>query len=301
MILDYYVLDVFAGTPLEGNPLAAVVDADHLDDAQMLKIAAEFNLSETIFLVAPDDPQNRARIRIFTRTLELPFAGHPTVGAASLIAHLDGLAEGAEMRFSLEETVGVLPCTARGTGARVADASFGLPRLPETEPAHGSREALAAALSLTPQDLDFGVHVPLEMSAGTPFTSVPVRDLATLARATPRPDLWVAAFGDGSHAAAFVYTALGEGEADDYRARVFAPNQGIREDPATGSASAAFVGALARLEGLGDGAHRFVVQQGYEMGRPSRLRLAIDMAGGKVAEASVGGEAVIVAKGQLML
>lgn len=300
MELEYYVLDVFAGTALEGNPLAAVVSAEHLDDATMQRIAAEFNLSETIFLTPATTPGSRATIRIFTRTLELPFAGHPTVGAAALIAHLDGLEIGGAARFALDEVVGTLPCTAQVTAPRVAHASFGLPRLPETEPARGSRAALAAALSLTEEDIGFGDHVPLEMSAGTPFTAVPVKDLETLARVQAREDLWVAAFGDGSHAAAFVYTALPEG-GDDFRARVFAPNQGIREDPATGSASAAFTGAVARLCGLPDGAHHVVVQQGYEMGRPSRLHLDITLSGGEVAEASVGGEAVIVARGTLML
>lgn len=301
MELDYYVLDVFAGTPLEGNPLAAVIEAGHLDDETMQRIAAEFNLSETIFLTPPADPSSRATVRIFTRTLELPFAGHPTVGAAALIAHLDGLEMQNETRFALDEVVGTLPCTARATAPRVAYASFGLPRLPETEPARGSRSALAAALSLRDEDIGFGSHVPLEMSAGTPFTSVPVGDLETLARVQPRPDLWIEAFGDGSHAAAFVYTALPEADSDNFRARVFAPNQGIREDPATGSASAAFTGAVARLCNLPDGDQRIVVQQGYEMGRPSRLHLDITLSHGSVARASVGGEAVIVAQGKLTI
>ncbi|MBN9890026.1 PhzF family phenazine biosynthesis protein [Salipiger abyssi] len=301
MDLQYYVLDVFSGTALEGNPLAAVVDAGHLDTETMQRIAAEFNLSESIFLTPPEQAGSRASVRIFTRTLELPFAGHPTVGAASLIAHLDGLAVGERSRFALDEVVGTLPCLAEATAPRVAYASFGLPRLPETEPAHGSRAALAAALSLPEGDIGFGTHVPLEMSAGTPFTSVPVKDLETLARVQAREDLWVAAFGDGSHAAAFVYTALTDTETDDFRARVFAPNQGIREDPATGSASAAFTGAVARLDTLPDGAHHVVVQQGYEMGRPSRLHLDIEMSGGAVASATVGGEAVIVARGTLTI
>lgn len=301
MQLEYYVLDVFSGTPLEGNPLAAVVDSDHLPDETMQNIAAEFNLSETIFLTSPKQASSRANVRIFTRTLELPFAGHPTVGAAALIAHLDGLAEDAETHFTLEELVGNLPCTARVTGPGVAHATFGLPRLPETEPARSSRAAIAAALSLTEADIGFPGHYPLEMSAGTPFTSVPVAGLETLARVTPRPDLWTAAFGDGDHAAAFVYTELSRSEKDTFRTRVFAPNQGIREDPATGSASAAFTGTIARFCGLPDGTHRMVVQQGYEIGRPSRLHLEITLTGGKVNGATVGGEAVIVAHGTLTI
>ncbi|MBZ8135410.1 PhzF family phenazine biosynthesis protein [Afifella sp. IM 167] len=296
----YYVLDVFTDTALEGNPLAAVVDSEGLSDAAMQKIAAEFNLSETIFLEPAKEAGNRARIRIFTRTLELPFAGHPTVGAAALIAFLDG-AGSEEAHFSLEETVGTLPCRAQMLSELSAAATFGLPRLPEVEPAHGSREALAAALSLEASDIGFGEHAPLEMSAGTPFTAVPLADMATLARAAPRPDVWVEAFGDGSHAAAFLYTARGEGSDAAYRSRVFAPNQGIREDPATGSAAAAFIGAMAHFEKPEDGSHRRVVEQGFEMGRPSRLVAEFTTKGGQVTQASIGGDVAIVARGELLL
>lgn len=300
--MRYFVLDVFSGTPLEGNPLAAVVDADGLSDARMQAIAAEFNLSETIFVEPPRDPSNRARIRIFTRTLELPFAGHPTVGAAALIARLDAGGDGGgDQAFRLEETVGVIACRARLDDGWRGYADFALPRLPEVEPARAPAAALASALSLEAAEIGCGAHEPLEMSAGTPFTAVPVRDLDAVARAAPRLDLWVAAFGDGSHAAAFVYTAGGRGRDAAYHARVFAPNQGIREDPATGSASAAFVGAMARFEAPADGSHRRVVEQGFEMGRPSRLVATFTTVGGAVTEARIGGDVVVVARGELLL
>jgi trans-2,3-dihydro-3-hydroxyanthranilate isomerase len=130
---------------------------------------------------------------------------------------------------------------------------------------------------------------------------VPVRDIEALRRARPREDLWRAAFGSGSHAAAFVYTEGGVASDASYHARVFAPNQGIREDPATGSATAAFIGAMLRAESPAEGAHRRVIEQGFEVGRPSRLLAEFAIEGGRLARASVGGDAIVVAKGKLLL
>jgi trans-2,3-dihydro-3-hydroxyanthranilate isomerase len=300
MSLPYYILDVFSSTPLEGNPLAAVVSDGSLSEDVMQRVAAEFNLSETIFIEAAKAAENRARIRIFTRTLELPFAGHPSVGAAVLLGHLDGVSdEGAA--FGLEEAIGTLPCRARRTSVLSGYASFELPRLPDVEEANGTSSAIAAALSLDESDIGFGNHLPVEMSAGTPFTAVPVRDIKALQRARPREDLWRAAFGSGSHAAAFVYSEGGVALDASYHARVFAPNQGIREDPATGSATAAFIGAMIHAESAVEGTHRRVIEQGFEVGRPSRLIAEFTIEAGKLSLASVGGDAVIVGKGELLL
>lgn len=298
MSLRYYVLDVFTGTPLEGNPLAAVVSDAPLPAERMQQIAAEFNLSETIFFEPAANPASRARIRIFTRTLELPFAGHPTVGGAMLLAHLNEWA-GAAQEFDVEEAVGTLRCRVQLDGSLGGHAAFDLPRLPVVEPARGSLTAIAAALSVSEEAIGCGDHAPLEMSAGTPFTAVPLRSLVALRSVRPRADLWTEAFGDGSHNAAFVYTAGGVAADAAYHCRVFAPNQGIREDPATGSAAAAFIGAMTHWEGSGDGAFDRVLEQGFEVGRPSRLLASYRLSDGSLTAGSVGGDVVIVARGEL--
>jgi trans-2,3-dihydro-3-hydroxyanthranilate isomerase len=290
----YRILDVFTDRMLAGNPLAVVLDSQGLDDAAMLKIAGEFNLSETVFVRPPEDHRHLAAIRIFTRATELSFAGHPTVGTAFLL----GLEHGIE-DFALEEKVGVVPCTVRTTGKSSGEARFALPRLPQPLGPVMDAATLAAALGLDADDIGWGAHRPSNFSAGTEFTFVPVRDLAAVARVDARPEHWRAAFGDGSHAAAFIYTRGGVEPGASYHARVLAPNLGIREDPATGSAAAAFAGVVQQFERPADGEHRVVIEQGYEMGRPSRITVTMTIDRGVISRASVGGSVVLIASGDL--
>lgn len=293
----YRVLDVFTREALTGNPLAVVLDADGLDTAAMQRIAREFNLSETVFVLPPQDAKNLAAVRIFTPAVELPFAGHPTVGTAVLL----GLERGhgrAHQVFSLEEGIGVVPCEVRIAGGESGQASFTVPRLPHRSGAAAEAAALAAALGLEAADIGCGDHVPSMFSAGVGFTFVPLRNLAAVARAQPRLEAWPAAF-EGSHAAAFVYTAGGIAADASFHARMFAPTMGIREDPATGAAAAAFVGVVHMFDKPADGLHRYVIEQGYEMGRPSRIVVTMTVDRGALVNATVGGDAVVVASGAL--
>lgn len=174
MSRPYFVLDVFTDTALAGNPLAVVIEADGLDEARMQAIAREFNLSETVFVLDPRDPVNSARVRIFTPVRELRFAGHPTVGAAVLLAGLrapEVLAR-QDLALVIEEAIGPVHCIVRKNKGTTR-ASFTLPRLPEPAGEVAADEAIAAALGLAPEDIGFGVHRPCIMSAGNPFTFVP--------------------------------------------------------------------------------------------------------------------------------
>jgi trans-2,3-dihydro-3-hydroxyanthranilate isomerase len=294
----FVTLDVFTRRPLAGNPLAVVLDAEGLDDARMQAVAREFNLSETVFVLLPESPRQRARLRIFTPARELPFAGHPTVGTAVLLALVGG-ATGASA-FGLEEAVGVVPCVVEVEGEGVGYARFRAPRLPEVW-GEGREAAEAAwALGLDPQDIGFDRHVPSRHAAGVPFDFVPVRSLDAIGRARPNSEAFMQVFG-GDHPAVYVYTRETAQPGRHFHARMFAPHLGVAEDPATGSAAAAFAGALMQCEPLGDGEHSFVIEQGYEMGRPSEIDLQLVIRAGALASVEIGGGAVVVSEGTLRL
>lgn len=289
----YHILDVFTDTALVGNPLAVVTEAAGLDDARMQAIAREFNLSETVFVLPPEDSRHRACARIFTPTAELPFAGHPTVGTAVLLAILDGRTTAAA--FGLEERVGVVPCVTEPRGERAGFARFRLPKLPAHVGEGVAADAAAAALGVDVKDIGFGRHKPSLRQVGPPFHLIPLASLDALARARPSGTFDAVLTGPGVRPAAFLYAPVNGG----YRARMFAPAMGVYEDPATGSAVACLAGAIADHEGLGDGTHDFRIDQGVEMGRPSRIDLQIVLEDGKLASGEIGGGAVIIAEGVL--
>jgi trans-2,3-dihydro-3-hydroxyanthranilate isomerase len=297
----FVTLDVFTREPLAGNPLAVVLDSDGLDAGQMQRIAREFNLSETVFLFAPEDSRHRARLRIFTPGRELPFAGHPTVGTAVLLA-LRGVDNGTDAAaFGLEETVGVISCVAEIQGERQGYARFRVPRLPEIWGEGRDVPEAAWALGLDPTDIGFDRHLPSRHSGGVPYDLVPVRSLEAIAQAKPNGEAFAKVFGDGNHPAAYVYTRETAQAGRHFHARMFAPSFGMAEDPATGSAVAALVGALMQFEPMGEGEHSFTIEQGYEMGRASEIALQLVIRNGALASAEIGGGAVIASEGELFL
>ncbi len=296
----FYTLDVFTRESLAGNPLAVVLDSDGLDTFSMQKIAAEFNLSETVFVLAPEGKGNRARVRIFTPRHELPFAGHPTVGTAVLLASLDILSDSAEL--VLEENVGPVSCRVR-QDERGKLARFSLPKIPHKVPWKFDAGLLADALSVSENDLGFENHEVAVWNGGLHYVVVPVRDLevvqgmlvdtAMLARLNRT--------FDGELADVYVYCRGGESGLADFHARMFAPAHGIPEDPATGSAVASLCGQLAALEMAEEEDRNFLIEQGCEMGRPSQIHLDISKEHGTIREAGIEGGAVIVCEGTLLL
>lgn len=300
----YSIYDVFTDTRLAGNPLAVVFDADDLDDDTMQRIAGEFNLSETVFVKTAENPAHTARLRIFTPGRELPFAGHPTVGAAIAIAEA-GNADTAQRDqvCVLEENVGPVRCAVRFGGSKVAFAEFDLPRKSTRLDATFDRQALADAFSLKPGQIGFENHVPSLWSAGVAFVMIPVHDLAAAAELEFDPALWerCVPFAEGRLASAYIYCRGGVNHNAKFHARMFAPDMGITEDPATGSAVAAMSGAIHFFDKLVDGHHPFLIEQGVEMGRPSHIHLHLDVSGGSIAGARIGGEAIRIASGTLDL
>jgi len=287
----FVTLDVFTERRFAGNPLAVVLQADGLDDTTMQTIAAEFNLSETVFVLPPGQAAHRAALRIFTPKRELPFAGHPTVGTAVLLACLDG-GNGARAMV-LEERIGPVSCQVAPAGDH-GHTSFAIPALPTETGAPPSNPALAAGLGLAVTDIGFGAFAPSCWSAGVPLVFVPLKNLDAVRRAAPAAS-FAATFGP---CASYIFSKETIDPDHDFHARMFAPHLGIAEDPATGSAAAAFAGVLVQC-GLADGEHSITIEQGYEMGRPSLIRLTLTVAGGKLTTASIGGGAVFVSEGTI--
>jgi trans-2,3-dihydro-3-hydroxyanthranilate isomerase len=300
MTRRFQTLDVFTETALGGNPLAVVLDAEGLDDARMQAVAGEFNLSETVFVFEPRNAINSARLRIFTPKRELPFAGHPTVGAAALIAHrrASDLLGAQDLRIVLEEPIGDVVCVARRRKGQALAAYFELPKLPERlEDKPPSMAEVAASLGLEPQDIGFDGHEPSLYSAGAPYLFIPLRSLDAIGRAAPGCMPWATKNGP----ATYVYTRESARPGSAYHARMFASAWGVYEDPATGSAAAAFAGVVQAFDRPRDGEHMLTIEQGFEMGRPSLISLGLVIEDGAVTSATIGGSVVIVSSGSLDL
>lgn len=297
--LPYATYDVFTDTPFAGNPLAVVFDADGLSDARMQTIAREFNLSETIFVRAAEYAQHAASVRIFTPTKELPFAGHPTIGCAIALAERNRNGDNArDLLLVLEERVGPVRCGVKLAADGASFAEFTAPKISQQAGADPSLEVAAKALGLSASDIGFDKHVPSLFSAGVPFAMVPVASLDALGRAQlvdAKSSLTLGA------TEVFVYTRAEPNAAHSFRARMFAPEIGIVEDPATGGAAAAFAGVLARFEPLGEGWTTLPILQGVEMGRPSLIGLEVNIEKGVLAGARIAGKAVKISEGLLFV
>jgi trans-2,3-dihydro-3-hydroxyanthranilate isomerase len=198
--------------------------------------------------------------------------------------------------FTLEEKVGPVACALDITSADRGRASFTLPRLPERVGELPDKGKLAQALGLDPSAMGYGTHQPAVYSAGNAFGFVPLKDRDAVTRARPRGEIFAEAFGT---VGCYVYCADPLDRAHAYHARMFAPNAGISEDPATGSAAAAFAGAIMANDKPGDGEHSYVIEQGDAMGRPSRITLSLSISGNELRQGMIGGEAVIVSEGRL--
>ena len=292
----FFTLDVFTGRPFGGNPLAVVLDAERLGGEQMQAIAAEFNLSETVFVLPPAKVPGAKKLRIFTPRTELPFAGHPTVGTAFLLAKLGMVQlDSPDPVIVLEEAVGNVAVNVQlGPDGPIA-TQMAVPRMPELGPAPPSAQALAAMLALSVDDLLPG-HAPRAYSCGVPFLFVPLRGREAIARARIQSDLWEKTVSKGWASSVFVFTFDTHAPEAQVHARMFAPAFGIVEDPATGGAASALAGYLCDLEER-NGSFHWQIEQGFEMGRPSLIELEAVKSGGRVTAVRVGGRSVLMSEG----
>jgi trans-2,3-dihydro-3-hydroxyanthranilate isomerase len=301
MRLSFHTLDVFTTKRFGGNPLAVVLDADALHTATMQTIAREFNLSETVFVMKPEGPAHSARIRIFTPAAEMPFAGHPTVGTAALLAELRNPVVSGEQDaiIVLEENIGPVRVGVKLRGGSATLAEFDAPRLPEEEGRPPSPDRLASALGLIESEIGFENHRPTRYTAGNPFIFVPVATLEAIAKAHVASSHWASAFAGENAVGAFLYTRQVAHTTSAFHARMFAPHHGVAEDPATGSAAAAFAGVIQRFDEPTEGVHRRVVEQGFEMGRPSLITVSLTVAQGRLSAVRIAGHAVRVSEGTI--
>lgn len=290
---------MFTDRPYAGNPLAVVLEADGLGTEAMQRIAGEFNLSETVFVHQATQADALVKLRIFTPARELPFAGHPTVGAACLLAEVLLPQASDEIDFVLEENVGPVPVRVRRAPGKAPFAQLSVAKLPEYGPPPPPPGEIAAMLGLPVQEILSGPEAPRAASCGVPFLLVPVRDMAALSRVRVDTVRCREILRDYVTRDIYVYTREAEDEQAQLRARMFAPELGIAEDPATGAASAALAGALAMEDVRINGTLRWIIEQGVEMGRPSLLYTEADKQDGKVTAVRVGGHAVRLAEGTL--
>ena len=300
MKLKYMTVDVFTDRQFGGNPLAVVLNADGLATAQMQRIAAEFNLAETTFVLPPKSPEHTAEVRIFTPRSELPFAGHPNIGTAFVLANL-GQSYGQVVTepITFEETAGLVDIELLTTAGDVTGARLAAPQALSIGPSFPA-DLVAAACSIDVQDIDVSGHGPCIVSNGVPFVIAELKTQAALSAASPVTDAFVQHVPLDLATGIHLYVQTGDGAAD-IRARMFAPRQGIPEDPATGSANVSLIGLRAQLETDGDVVLTKTIAQGNEMGRPSLLYAEARKANDEVTGAWIGGDCVMMMEGNFQL
>jgi len=298
---DFVTVNVFTDQRFAGNPLAIIPDAVGLTDAQMQVIAAEFNLSETTFVLPPNDPRHHARVRIFTPRHEMPFAGHPNVGTGYVIATMAG---DPPEHYTFEEIAGLVRVhILRDTAGAISGARVAAPRSLSIDIGIPV-ETVAACASLAEHDIATLCHTPLVASVGTPFVIAEVTGVEALSRAAPDIAAFRAAadrFPDlAGRVSLYLYTWL-DGDERRIRARMFAPFDGVLEDPATGSAAAALAALLTSIAPGDNVDLQYAVEQGVEMGRPSLIIAAAVKTGEGPVTASVAGTCVPVMRGTLQV
>jgi trans-2,3-dihydro-3-hydroxyanthranilate isomerase len=299
--VHYFTLDVFTQHRFGGNPLAVILDARGMTSEQMLQVTREFNFSESTFVLPPEDAHSTKRVRIFTPGGEVPFAGHPTVGTAiALVFSGDVAATGPEVHVVLGENVGPVPVTVRITDGVPTWAQLSVAQMPAEEPALDPT-LVCSLLGLTPADLlPTETHAPRVTSCGLPFLIVPVHSREAVARARVNSEIFAANFQGTTAKMIMVFAPVSDVPGVDLHCRVFCPDDGVPEDPATGSANAALGGFLARRTPR-SGTLRWVSQQGIEMGRPSQLEIEVDKTADTITAVRVGGSAVLMSEGRLRI
>lgn len=298
----YVTTDVFTSERFAGNPLAVIPDARGLSGEAMQKIATEFNYSETTFVLPPENPDNTARVRIFTPTKEIPFAGHPNVGTAFILgrqAEIFGKAPGDRLIF--EEKAGLVDVQLLRTGNDVSGAKIRAPGKLQLG-ATIADDLIARCIQVDPASIRHATHAPIFASVGLAFAFAELDSLETLGKARPNAAIFAEAAArhkeDKTGFSLFLYTRSAD-KPWHIRARMFAPLDNVPEDPATGSASAALGAYLTSLLPAADAKVEITIEQGVEMGRRSLIGLDIRKSGGIVTDAFLSGQCVSVMRGEV--
>lgn len=297
MRVPFRTVDVFTAIRFSGNPLAVVLEAGALSTSQMQAIAREFNYSETAFVRPAQDAKHTAEVRIFTPTIEVPFAGHPNVGTAFVLASLPEHGDKEDLVF--EERAGLVPVRLIRDGSEVVQTQLTAPQQLSTATQYDAH-AVADCLGLSIADISTNVHTPLIASVGLPFLIAEIATRNALSRARPRADEFARHLPRDGADAIYIYTRDVEprdGTDIDYSARMFAPSDGLPEDPATGSATGAAMALISRVAAKANKVRRIRVAQGIDMGRACLLEVEIATAHDLQQTVRVGGACVEVMGG----
>lgn len=300
MQLEFITVDVFTERAFGGNPLAVILDGRGVTTAQMQAIAAEFNLAETTFVLPPRDAAHTAEVRIFTPRAEMPFAGHPNVGTAFVLAR-EGEGKGRRIGEPLvfEEKAGLVRLDLIKDGTAVIGARLAPPQ-PLTRGDDIAAGIVAAACSLSAADIETESHAPCLASCGLPLVFAELKTRAALATARPRADIFAESLPMDRATGILLYVKDQSG-GFDLQVRMFAPLYGVPEDPATGSANVALIGLLARLRPEANLSLSKTIAQGVEMGRPSILQATAEKKDDAVSATFIGGCCVPVMSGSIDL
>ncbi len=301
--LKFYQADVFTGQPFGGNPVAVFPDAEGLTDDQLQRIAREMNLSETVFVFPPTDPAAAARLRIFTPTQEIPFAGHPVLGTFYVLAHLKRISiQDGITRVMQECNIGLYPIEVHADQGSVVRVVMAQPKPEFLDPIGAIDELylIAAALGI-PKHVIAEAKWPLQVvSTGLPVLIVPVRTLTAVRSITPDASAIIKICERFGANGIMVFTTVTVESFASVHARMFAPKIGILEDPATGSAGGA-LGAYLVHNGVVEvgPTTEILIEQGYEIDRPSRILVQVKSEDDVIQGVTVGGQCVMVVEGTL--
>ncbi|MEL4896572.1 PhzF family phenazine biosynthesis protein [Crocosphaera sp. Alani8] len=300
MTYSFYTVDVFTDAIFGGNQLAVFPNAEGLSSEIMQKIAAEFNFSETVFILPPTVNNATKKLRIFTPTQELPFAGHPTLGTAYILGFTDNtINKNDDYKIVFEEEVGLVLVKVKFKNKQPIYTELTSPQLPEFSNQTPSVEELASILTLDTEDLKQDKYYPQAVSCGIPFLFIPLHNRDALKRIKLNSDRWQQILANSWASSLYVFCFDPEKEGSNIRARMFAPGLGVIEDPATGSAATAFGGYLGIRETEEKGIFHWRIEQGFEMGRPSFLEVKTEKSGGNINNIWVGGSSVLVTQGTM--
>jgi trans-2,3-dihydro-3-hydroxyanthranilate isomerase len=293
---QFYVVDVFTDKQFQGNQLAVFPSATGISDENMQKIAKEFNYSETAFVTHTED-KNILNVRIFTPESEIDFAGHPNIGTAMLLARIGKLTDEKQIQIVFREKVGDVPITINFDNFKPISAELSVAKLPEEKEVLPSLEQISKVISLEATD----ISQPVAFSCGLPFLFIPVLSLEKIKQANLNHDEWKKQISDSDVPQLFLFTRETENPDYDFHARMFAPALGISEDPATGSAVAALSGYISEFLEKDDGEFTYVVEQGFEINRPSIIEMSFSQKNQRIESVKIMGNAIIFSEGKMSL